>query len=225
MMKTIFSQSKWLVSLVILVIATLPVASCMAPNQLPVISSLIANYEGEINPTDSCQIECIAEDPDEDELTYTWTAYGGTISGEGPTVTWEAPDNTGVCTIKVEVSDDRDGIATDQINIKVLAPNNPPIILDLTTDCPRVRLVGTATIVCTADDPDGDVLTYTWSADRGNISGEGDTATWVAPNDYGDYTITVTITDGRGGEATSSWITNSHKDGMIIVCSCGNACP
>ena len=225
MMKTILSQSKWLVGLIILVIASLPIASCTAPNQLPVISSLIANYEGEINPTDSCQIECIAEDPDEDELTYVWTAYGGTISGEGPTVTWEAPDNTGVCTIKVEVNDGRDGIAIDQINIPVFAPNNPPIIEDLTTDCPRVLLVGTATITCTAFDADGDELTYTWSAERGNISGEGSTATWVAPNDYGDYAITVTVTDGRGGEATSSWITNSQKDGMIIVCACGNACP
>jgi len=224
MIKPIFSQSKWLASLIILIIAILPIASCTPANQPPVISSLTANYEGEINPADSCQIECTALDPDEDELTYVWTAYGGTISGEGPTVTWEAPADLGVCTIKVEVSDDRDGIATDQINIQVFALNNPPIIEDLTTNCPRVKPVGTATIECVASDPDGDELSYSWSADRGGISGEGSTATWVAPDNTGNYTITVTVTDGRGGEATSSWVTNSQKEGKIIVCTCGSAC-
>lgn len=218
MIKPIFGWSKWLASLIIMVITFLPIASCLPANQLPVIASLIANYEGEINPADSCQIECVASDPDEkDELTYTWIAYGGTISGEGPTVTWVAPDTLGVCTIKVEVSDGRDGIATEQLNIQVFAPNNPPVIEGLTTDCPRVRQAGTATIECAAFDPDNDELTYSWSADRGNISGEGDTVIWVGPSDYGDYFITVTVTDGRGGEASAEI--------KIIVCACGSACP
>lgn len=225
MIKPTFGKSKWLASLIILVITFLPIASCTPPNQLPVISSLTADCEGEINPGDSCQIECVASDPDEeDELTYTWTAYGGTITGQGATVTWTAPDMYGICTIKVEVSDDRNGLATELVNIEVSIPNSPPVIDDLTTDCPRVRPSHSATITCVASDPDGDELTYTWSADRGNISGEGNIATWIAPSDYGNYTITVTVSDGRGGEATSSWITNSQKDGMIIVCGCGGAC-
>jgi hypothetical protein len=224
MIKPIFGKSKWLASVIILGITFLPFASCLATNQLPVISSLTADYEGEINTADSCQITCIASDPDGDELTYTWTAYGGTISGEGPTVTWTAPDMYGTCTIKVEVSDGRNGLATELINIEVTVPNSPPIIENLTTDCPRVKPGGTATIECIASDPDGDELTYTWTADRGNINWEGNIATWVAPSDYGNYTITVTVTDGRGGEATSSWITNSQHEGLIIVCGCGSAC-
>ena len=225
MIKPTFGKSKWLSSLIILGITFLPFASCLATNQPPVISSLTADFEGEINPADSCQITCVASDPDEDsDLTYTWTVYGGTIEGEGPIATWTAPDTYGTCTIKVEVSDGSDGIATEQINIEVSVPNTPPAILDLTTDCPRVRPGHSATIECIASDPDGDPLTYTWSADRGPISGDGAEVTRTAPNDYGDYTITVTVTDGRGGEATSSFISNSHKEGMIIVCACGSAC-
>ncbi len=188
----------------------------LAPNQPPVISSLTANYEGEINPGDSYQIECIAQDPDGDELTYAWTAYDGTISGEGPTVTWTAPDEYGTYTIMVEVSDGRDGIATEQLTIEILAPNHPPVISNLTTDCPRVRPTRTAVIVCTASDPDGDGLTYTWTAYDGIISGGGSTVIWTAPNEYGTYTITVTVTDGAGGEVSESI--------SIIVCGCGSAC-
>ena len=217
MMKPICGKSKWLASLIILVITFLPIASCASPNQLPDISSLTADYEGEINPADSCQIECVASDPDEeDELAYTWIAYGGTISGTGSTVTWIAPNTFGICTISVEVSDGRDGIATEQINIPVLAPNNPPVIENMTTDCPRVKKAGTATIECVATDPDNDELTYTWSADRGTTSGEGPTFIWLGPPEYGTYTITVTVTDDRGGEATSTI--------DIIVCACGSAC-
>lgn len=218
MIKPIFGKSKWLASLIILVITIPTIASCLPANQLPVISSLTALYEGEINTTDSCQIKCVASDPDEDELTYTWTAYGGTISGEGPTVTWTAPNTLGNCTIKVEVSDGRDGIATKQISIQVSAPNNPPIIADLTTNCPRVKPNSSGAVIeCDASDPDEDELTYTWSADRGNVSGEGNTANWIAPGDYGEYFITVTVTDGRGGEASDEI--------KIIVCSCHSACP
>ena len=86
----------------------------------------------------------------------------------------------------------------------------------LATDCPRVKQAGTATITCVAFDPDEDELTYTWTAERGSISGEGDVVTWVGPSEYGTFTITATVTDGRGGEATNEI--------PIIVCSCGSAC-
>lgn len=219
MIKPIFRQSKWLTGLIILVIAIPPIASCTPPNRMPVISSLTADYEGEINPVDSCQIECVASDPDEDELSYTWTAYGGTISGEGATVTWVAPDFLGTCIIRVEVSDGRDGIDTEQLTIDVLAPNQPPVIEKLTTDCPRVRPSHSAIITCVASDPDRDTLTYTWAADRGTIDGEGAEVTWIAPNDYSTgegYIITVTVSDGRGGEV--------NNEISIIVCGCGSAC-
>lgn len=214
MMKLIPSQPKWLASLIILVVATLLIGSCTPPNQPPVISSLTANEE-EINPAGSCQVECIASDPDEDELSYIWSAGGGNISGEGSIVTWIAPDAPGDYTIVVEVTDGRDGEMTTQLTIKVVAPNQPPVIESLTPERWLVVKAGTSTIECVASDPDGDELSYIWSKDEGNISGEGDTVTWVAPNAYGIYTITVTVTDGRGGEASESV--------SIEVCSCPGA--
>jgi hypothetical protein len=90
-----------------------------------------------------------------------------------------------------------------QLTIGV-AVNHPPVIDSLTTEPQKVKKAMTSTIKCLASDPDGDELSYTWSANGGNISGEGSVVTWVAPNTFGTYTIIVTVTDGRGGETTKS---------------------
>ena len=56
-----------------------------------------------------------------------------------------------------------------------------------------------------ATDPDGDPLTYEWSASNGNITGSGLTATWqrvVTNYQPVPGTVTVTAKDGKGGTAT-----------------------
>lgn len=209
-------MTKRLTILAFLVITVLLIGGgCEPSNQLPVISSLTADQEA-IELFESCQIECTASDPNGDTLSFHWLVDGGSISGEGPIVTWIPPEAPGAYLITVEVSDNKDGIDIEHIIIEVLAPNQLPVIENLSTDCPRVRPAATATIACIASDPDEDELTYTWSAEAGNISGEGNIVTFVAPNDYGTYLITVTVTDGRGGQVSESL--------EIIVCSCGSAC-
>ncbi|MYN66569.1 MAG: hypothetical protein F4X11_16315 [Acidobacteria bacterium] len=56
----------------------------------------------------------------------------------------------------------------------------------------------------TASDPDGDALTYAWSAPEGSFSGatDGATARWTAPEATGRVTIRVRVSDGRGGSAS-----------------------
>ena len=213
MMELISSQLKWLAILIILAVAALLISNCTPANQSPVISSLTASEE-QIAPAGICQVECIASDPDEDELSYIWSASGGDIDGEGSVVTWIAPDAPGAYTITVEVTDGRGGEATTRLTINT-AINHPPVIDSLTTEWQRVRKAATSTIECIASDPDGDELSYIWSVDGGNISGEGHVVTWVAPNAYGIYTVTVTVTDGRDGEASESI--------SIEVCSCPDA--
>ena len=201
MIKLIPGQPKWLASLIILVVATLLIGGCTPANQPPVISSLTAS-EGRVSPSDSCQVKCTASDPDGDELSYTWSASGD-ISGEGSVVTWTAPPAPGDYTIAVIVTDGKGGEATTQLTLGVEV-NHPPVIDSLTAERQRVRKAMTSTIECIASDPNKDELSYTWSASGGNISGEGSVVAWVAPNAFGTYTVTVTVTDGRGGQATES---------------------
>ena len=87
------------------------------------------------------------------------------------------------------------------ILLDTMLANHQPAITSLKAEPERVILSGSCQIVCTASDADGDELSYNWSASGGEINGEGATVTWTAPNSVGSYNVTVTVTDGRGGEA------------------------
>ena len=51
-----------------------------------------------------------------------------------------------------------------------------------------------------------DAIAYQWSADTGSFEGSttDETARWRAPDHAGAVSITVTVTDGRGGTASTS---------------------
>jgi len=77
--------------------------------------------------------------------------------------------------------------------------NHRPAITSL--EAPeRVLPSGNCQIVCNTSDRDGDELSYNWSASGGEISGEGATVTWTAPQPEGSYNVQVWVTDGRGIE-------------------------
>ncbi|MCK5124380.1 MAG: PKD domain-containing protein, partial [Dehalococcoidia bacterium] len=78
--------------------------------------------------------------------------------------------------------------------------NHPPAIASLEAEPERVLPSESCQIVCTASDRDGDELSYGWSASGGEVNGEGSVVTWTAPDSAGSYDVTVTVTDGRGGE-------------------------
>ena len=187
----------------------------MEINHPPTIISLTADTPLVILSS-SCQIECVAEDVDGDELRYEWSASEGDISGTSHIVMWTAPEASGICDITVKVTDDLGGEAIKSLSINVI-PNELPIIEELivTPDDPdyfkeytwdpyRIYRSERCDIECVASDPEGDELSYKWSTDGGRISGEGSIVTWTAPREEGDVTITVTVSDSSGGIASKS---------------------
>ena len=58
-------------------------------------------------------------------------------------------------------------------------------------------------ISCVATSENDDALSYEWSATGGQIQGEADSIVWIAPETAGDCTVTVVVTDGKGGQATN----------------------
>jgi len=89
------------------------------------------------------------------------------------------------------------------ILLDTMLANHLPAITSLEPEPERVLPSGSCQIVCTATDRDGDELSYNWSASGGEINGEGATVTWIAPDSAGFYDVTVTVTDGPGGEVMS----------------------
>jgi peptidoglycan-associated lipoprotein len=68
-----------------------------------------------------------------------------------------------------------------------------------------VRPGQTVKVSSQATDPDGDAVTYQWTAPQGTFNpANAANSTWTAPNQPGNVTLTVTATDNRGGKATSS---------------------
>ena len=78
--------------------------------------------------------------------------------------------------------------------------NEAPVITSLTADL-QVQPQDKAQVVCEATDVDGDNLTYCWSCTDGILEGSSATVTWTAPQAPGNYTVTVVVSDGKGGVA------------------------
>ena len=92
------------------------------------------------------------------------------------------------------------------ILLDAMLANHLPAIASLEAEPERVIPSGSCQIACNATDRDGDELSYNWSANGGEMNGEAATVIWTAPNSVGSYDVTVTVTDGRGGEVTEQVI-------------------
>jgi len=202
MKRAFFKVNKWITSLTVLAVTILFIGGCVPANQPPAITSLQAERELVLT-LESCQVECVASDPEGGELSYEWHASGGNISSEEAIATWVAPDEVGEYVVSVNVTDVDGNSATQSVNI-VVRENRSPEIVDFGASKEWVVPSGNCTLICEASDPDNDSLSYEWLASGGNITGKGDTVTWVAPEDIGNYTITVVVTDEFGGEGSAS---------------------
>ena len=195
-----------IISAIVVVAVLLPLIllNTVFANHAPIITSLEADPE-RIPASESCQIVCTASDSDGDELSYEWSASGGETSGQGAAVTWTAPNSTGAYDVTVTVTDGRGGEVMDDVTITVRA-NEPPTVTSLATDVDWSTPYGTIRVTCNASDPDGDELTYEWSATGGNISGTGPEAIWTAPEAIGTYHVTAVVRDRHGAGDTKSVI-------------------
>jgi outer membrane protein OmpA-like peptidoglycan-associated protein len=89
--------------------------------------------------------------------------------------------------------------------------NRPPTVRAMCDPC-TVEVGKTATVSADAQDPDGDALTYRWTAPAGTLSSPTTRQSpWTAPMVEGPVRITVAVDDGKGGTATDTVTINVTK--------------
>ena len=88
--------------------------------------------------------------------------------------------------------------------------NSPPTLTASCEPC-EVRPRGVVELAATATDPDGDRLTYVWSAQSGTFDGptDNETARWRAPDRDGSVRIRVRVSDGSTSASVSVTVTVS----------------
>jgi outer membrane protein OmpA-like peptidoglycan-associated protein len=156
--------------------------------------------------TDAVTLHVNASDPDNDTLSYSYTATGGTIEGTGADGRWNpAGLAAGTYTATAKVDDGKGGTASCSADLKVEPKPNQNPVISCTTDRSPIMPGERTGITSVASDPDGDPLTYTYSATAGQVSGDGAKATFDSTGlQAGSYTVKCGVSDGRGGTAESS---------------------
>jgi outer membrane protein OmpA-like peptidoglycan-associated protein len=176
------------------------------PNHPPVAACSVSPASVYAGSGDSVAVHVNASDPDNDPLTYTYSATGGALEGTGPEARW---NSTGVAagsyTVNVKVDDGKGGSASCAVDIKVEEkPNHPPtatLSVERSPILPGERTV----VTCNGSDPDNDPLTYSYTSTGGQIVGSGSNVQFDATGlKAGSYTVKCTVNDGRGGAADAS---------------------
>ena len=188
-------------------------------NTVPVFDSLVVS-SAQVEPGEAVSLAVAVSDPDPgDVLTLLWQATGGSFDvTNAASVVWTAPSTEGSYSLTVSASDSTGATSTLTISINVsvlagsasvqVALNTWPEVQNLLPNPTRVEVGESTQLDLTATDPDGDILSYAWSADCvgafSNAVVEDPTFTLGADTAIGRCALTVVIDDGKGGGNTAS---------------------
>jgi hypothetical protein len=89
-------------------------------NHPPTVSCTADKSVVSLDSGDTVTVTCNGADPDNDPLTYTWSATGGKVDGSGPTVRWRSAGTPlGSNTITAKVDDGRGGYASASVTVRI----------------------------------------------------------------------------------------------------------
>lgn len=192
-------------------------------NYAPEIVEL-TSFSDWAKPETSVFVSSVATDLDGDELTYEWSATAGELFGQGQSIVWMAPVETGSYFVRVTVRDSYGAESMREIPISVTPGTAPTLgkfrVKGIMTDMLKLYngvwdvFMGRAVSVeCNVTEGEGP-FTYTWSVDRGELTADGATARWDAPETKGPATITVNVTDVHGNTTVGTVLMN------VETCTC-----
>ena len=93
------------------------------PNRPPVFTAAAQCNPCTVEAGKSTALTATASDPDNDAITYRWSAPTGTFGTPNDSkTTWTAPDQEGTVPMTVTAEDGRGGRATSTVNVQVVRP-------------------------------------------------------------------------------------------------------
>jgi len=176
------------------------------PNHPPVAACSVSPSSVYAGSGDSVVVHVNASDPDNDPLTYSYSATGGAVEGTGAEARWNSTGAAaGSYTVNVKVDDGKGGSASCAVDIKVEEKPNHPPTATLSVERSPILPGERTGVTCNGSDPDNDPLSYSYATTGGQIVGSGSNgqfdSTGLKP---GSYTVKCAVNDGRGGTADAS---------------------
>lgn len=177
-----------------------PMADPCAANRAPAVALTSDKLAVKERANETISLTAQGTDPENGNLTYTWSASGGQLSGSGDKMTWSSAGLApGTYIIKVTVTDPCNNTAVDSRSLTVEKANRCPTV-SLRANPTEAQEGADVTFTFTANgnDPDNDKLDYAWSTTRGTLSG-GDASKQINSTGLsaGSITVTVKVSDGQ----------------------------
>jgi len=143
--------------------------------------------------------------------TYLETRNGFSASPYSAEADWQAPQDEGLYTLGVQVSDSGTSLCGGrqstqaEVDIQVTSnPAPPPEILLLAADPPRIFPGAASQIVCVAADPGGGEVTFGWETDLGSLDVVAPGTAAFTSEAPGIASVTCTATAPSGLFASAS---------------------
>ena len=156
---------------------------------------------------------------------YSWSRSGGSFSGSttGSSVTWTNPNTPGTYTLSVTATNSAGTTASDSFTVTVTGPPPDPFSIDI-NGVSSIDSGDSTTFSITADNNDGIVGDYDWSADGGSpTSGSNSTFGWTAPTVTSETTVDIDCSaiDSAGTMATASTHTVTVTPSFSVAITSG----
>jgi hypothetical protein len=157
-----------------------------------------------VAPGGVLRMQALGVDPEDDCLTYAWSASGGAFAAqEGSLADWQAPNQPGQYQITVRATDPQGGAMAGQVTINVAANtafDHAPSLQAITASDVTPAPGQVVQLTARASDPDGDALQnlFHFYNAAGARVGPFDVL-WQAPTQAGIYRAYGVVFDNRGG--------------------------